>query len=641
MGEMQGARQRFERPVSCRFCRSRKLRCSREAPCSNCVSRGIDCELPVKNANIQSAAPSTELLERIRKLEELVANANSVHITSQTPDTPHSLLTHTTSPSTLSPDIDDDVAWLKSIYTAQDLSENAPSRKIAFRVCPIQQITHAQPYFNQIAHTSSTRFEPIRCIWLPQYEEAKVLLQKFLDDIDHVHHIVHSPSLPAILDEVYACLNKQSQVKPGSIVLLLGIFASSTHAWVHRDSVRRLFPSWQEANAQALSWVKAVEDVLDIFHRTSSVSIEGIQGISITTFTVLNMEGFSRRCKSLFNMAFMLARELGLHSLDQSKPMNSAQAEIGRRVWWFLVAADWFFSLCVRKMLLHLRLSQISHNMVDRSPLVMGLAGGPNHDVLMSIDTELQMLLNDIPPFFSMSVDDLTANYPLSHSRASKIVHQGYILHSLLYAQRCTLHIPYFTRGLSEPAYASSSQICLQSACLVIQTESKLGKSGISPTRYKFLGFLVPVFMASIVLVMYLCYHKTSSHHEGHRKELAEAIRILEEAKHESQTAAKFLESLTHVLSKHQVFPAPNQQLPNRAVTATSVQPYGELSLPMSTPSVLGGNEVIMPNEMYANSEDLSEYFNELAQSFEQGIDVANLNWNDMFSGIDSSMVWI
>lgn len=124
---MQGARQRFERPVSCRFCRSRKLRCSREAPCSNCVSRGIACELPVKNANIQAAGSSSrepELLERIRKLEELVANGNSAPNTYQTPDSPHSLRTHTR-PSTLSPDIehlDDDVAWLKSIYTTQDLS---------------------------------------------------------------------------------------------------------------------------------------------------------------------------------------------------------------------------------------------------------------------------------------------------------------------------------------------------------------------------------------------------------------------------------------------------------------------------------------------------------------------------------------
>ncbi|KAL5316076.1 hypothetical protein ACEPPN_016953 [Leptodophora sp. 'Broadleaf-Isolate-01'] len=401
---------RYERPVSCRFCRSRKLRCSRESPCTNCVSRAIVCELPVPAENYSSSSAAIrfathtviptptpnpnpnpnpksngappnisisqpELLERIRKLEALVAasqkspsngtlsDVNDIrqqHAT-QSPEssggahtgTPHTPQTHR-SRSTLSPEgegerLDDDVAWLKSIYTAQDHSgNNIPSNKIAFRVCPIQQITQAQPYIDPNVHVnlSSTPLEPpLRCVWLPQYAEAQILLQKFTDDIDHVHHVTHSPSLPAVLNEVYASLNQQSPVKPGNILLLLGIFASSTHTWVERDSIRGLFPTCQEANAQALLWVKAVEDVLDIFHRTSSVPLEGIQGISIAIFTVLNMEGFSLRCKSLFNMAFMLARELGLHSLDQpsnSKLANSARTEIGRRVWWHLVAADWF-----------------------------------------------------------------------------------------------------------------------------------------------------------------------------------------------------------------------------------------------------------------------------------------------------------
>ncbi|RAL68047.1 hypothetical protein DID88_008770 [Monilinia fructigena] len=548
-----------------------------------------------------------ELLERIRKLEEIVesqksqTNGNAVRYPQQSPESPESsgtpyTLRTNTSRSSLSPDIenlDNDVAFLKSIYTAQNLSDNTPSTKIAFSVCPIQQIPQAQPYINENAHLSPARFEPFRCVWLPQYAEAKVLLQKFIDDIDHVHHITHTPSLPAILEGVYFCLNQQGQIKPGSIILLLGIFASATHAWVQRDSVRELFPTWQEANAQALLWVKAVEDVLDIFHRTSSVPIEGIQGISITVFTVLNMEGFSLRCKSLFNMAFMLARELGLHFLDQpsnKKLTSSAQTEIGRRVWWFLVAADWSLPsrrfncgsqniyhchprhMLVKKplnindedvidgmrgteqplsqpttmsfQLLQLRLSEISHNMVDRSPLIMGLSGGLSHDVVMNIDTELQMLLNDTPPFFSMSVPELTANYQLDPSHASKIKRFG----------------------------SSKRQ------------------------------------------------------------------------KHESETAKRFLDSLTHVLRKHEVSPAskPAEQLPITPNTAfTGLQPYGDLPLPLSPSSLVGANDVILGNPMYANGEDVSTYFNELAQTFEQGTEVGNLDWNNMFSGIDSSMVWI
>jgi hypothetical protein len=140
--EIRGACLRSERPISCRFCRSRKLRCSKDATCSNCVSCGIVCQLPVENiirsTSTDEASSSTqpELLERIRKLEELLetqksyTNGNVVQYPKRLPESPESsstpyTLQTNTSRSTLSPEIEhlnDDVAWLKSIYTTYSLS---------------------------------------------------------------------------------------------------------------------------------------------------------------------------------------------------------------------------------------------------------------------------------------------------------------------------------------------------------------------------------------------------------------------------------------------------------------------------------------------------------------------------------------
>lgn len=195
-------------------------------------------------------------------------------------------------------------------------------------------MTEAQPYVKQNS-ILSTRCEPSRCIWLPQYAEAKILMEKFIQDLDHRHHVVHTPSLSFLVDEIYTCLSQQGQVKPGNMILLLSIFASCTHSWVRRDDERGLFSTSAEANSQSPLWVKAIEDVLDIAHRTTCVSIEGVQGIMIATFVLGNLEGFSRRCRSLYSMALLLARELGLHRLDHpsnADSANSAQAEIGRRV---------------------------------------------------------------------------------------------------------------------------------------------------------------------------------------------------------------------------------------------------------------------------------------------------------------------
>jgi len=310
-----------------------------------------------------------------------------------------------------------------------------------------------------------------------------------------------------------------------------------------------------------------------------------------------------------------------------------------------------------------IRLAEISRRFADRTPLIMAHADGPSYDVVMDIDTELQLLINDIPPFFSLSIADLIKTYPLDPSRAASIAHQGYMLYSLLYAQRCSLHFPYFSRGFVDSAYASSREICLQSARLVIQTELQLENSGFrTVTRYKFLGLLVAVFMASIVLLMDLCQNKSSPQQERQRGEIAGALRILEEARHESETAVKFLDSLMHILRKHKVSPskpAGHQPLkpgigsgqvstaPGGAVVynAATTQPYSDLAvvpLPLDSSSVLGSSESRILNvagDRFANGEDLSLYFNELAQSFEQGIDVGSFDWNNIFSGLDSSFI--
>ena len=310
-----------------------------------------------------------------------------------------------------------------------------------------------------------------------------------------------------------------------------------------------------------------------------------------------------------------------------------------------------------------IRLAEISRNIVDRTPPMLAHASGPSLDVVMDIDTELQLLINDIPPFFSMSKTDLSGIYQLDITEAAKFTHQGYILHFLVHAQRCKLHFPYFSRGFVDPAFACSRDICLQSARLVIRTQSRLESSGLYvATRFKLFGLLLGVFMASIVLLMDLCHNKFSPQQEERRREIAGAFQILEEVRHESETAAKFLDSLIHVLRKHKVSPPQNtgvqplqpgigfMQLPIAAgeVTAgnaSTIQRYGEptmVSTPMASSSVLGGNEasgINIPTDGFANGEDFPSYFNDFAQRFEQGVDVGSIDWNNIFSGLDSSFI--
>jgi hypothetical protein len=146
-----------QRPVSCKLCRIRKLRCSREVPCSNCKTRGAHCELESYAVPPSSAATSTtsepDLVERIRKLEQLVeqqqfqllsnsnrslsvetqptqpiplgnlsANKNIVSENFETDVVTHAQQTSQRICFAETEHLDKDVAWLESIYTGHDLT---------------------------------------------------------------------------------------------------------------------------------------------------------------------------------------------------------------------------------------------------------------------------------------------------------------------------------------------------------------------------------------------------------------------------------------------------------------------------------------------------------------------------------------
>lgn len=130
-----------QRPVSCQFCRTRKLRCSRDSPCSNCRSRNIPCELeqPVQVAAASGEDDRAELLERIRKLEAIVEQSTSSTTASTQSSSPGSSngpgipsrharaninsgdqqTRNISKPSPIE-QLDRDFAWLESLYDGTD-----------------------------------------------------------------------------------------------------------------------------------------------------------------------------------------------------------------------------------------------------------------------------------------------------------------------------------------------------------------------------------------------------------------------------------------------------------------------------------------------------------------------------------------
>lgn len=178
-------------------------------------------------------------------------------------------------------------------------------------------------------------------------------MDKYLNEIAYIHQVVHAPSLRRLVDGFYGVLARQNDVKLSDIALLLSVVAMATYSWTSRDRAG-LFEKVDDANTQAASWVTAALDVLDQSQRTTAGALEEVQALVILSFVVIDLEGTSRRVWELLATATTLARHLGLHRIDQPSncgplhttpspsPCNVVQAEVGRRVWWYLAALDWY-----------------------------------------------------------------------------------------------------------------------------------------------------------------------------------------------------------------------------------------------------------------------------------------------------------
>ncbi|KIW29281.1 uncharacterized protein PV07_05106 [Cladophialophora immunda] len=671
------------RPVSCHYCRSKKLRCSRQFPCDNCAVKGLTCQLydpargPPLGEETQQEIPSALIRfssgnsSRMRwSAKEGLSATNNVQLASWTKENT------TPAPNLQSDTAADDVKLLESGMMDQSSAALFCPDKIVCRTCPVRQITRTTSYTYLDPPTPSYTVEPVKCVWLPRREEAKVFVDKYLRDITYIHHVVHAPSLRKLADGIYHELDQRQPIQPGRVALLLSIVASATFIWTTQDD-HNLYRSVDDARNQSASWVIATLDMLDHSRRTTNGSIEDVQALILVSFLVCNMEGTSLRYFELVSRAITTARQLYLHRIDHPSrrpQIDSIQAEVGRRVWWYLAALDWILSrfpgphegICTvqpRQMMVNKPRNIPDEHVVEGLPLVGLHITQPTSmsyflqrvrlgelcyqasnqsstdnweiatsDEIMEVDAQFEKFISDFPPFFNLEDDGDST----SADRASKdpaIIVQAYILTGMVQARRCKLHLPSLSRSPAEPRLARSRQICLDAARTIIAAERRLEKETAIPfalSRFRFGGTLYCLFLAIVTLLLDVCLNKAAAvdHEDRRRSELAQAFQILEEAQSQTAIATTLLESLQRLVHKYKVsLPAVGQDVSiNRPVMPPADMPYG-----------LGtGRSNTVPDPDVSNPE--FPFFDEVWQTFEGGMQLDELDLESIFADINSFM---
>lgn len=328
-------------PVSCEFCRSKKLKCDRQTPCSNCATRGLSChgqstpQPRISQPRLDGDGAS--VLARLKRLEDIVLGP-SAHGNPTIAELKQSPQLACLSPAS---EYEEAVHTLEESGTTKENWLSPATDDIEFRTLPGREIAHTNGTFPGHPTNFSHLPPSLKPVLLPTKDEASTLMEFYFDYIGGLQHVLDVSSVRRIKETLYSNLEQGLPVAHGHAALLLTIFACST-ALCSGESSPLYSPA--VASQVTIAWVRAALEVLDFSRRTTEGSLEDIQGSILMTFLLYHFEGFSARARRLFAVAVVTAREIGLHKLDalaSSRHGDPAENEVKRRVWWHLVATDW------------------------------------------------------------------------------------------------------------------------------------------------------------------------------------------------------------------------------------------------------------------------------------------------------------
>ncbi|KUJ10115.1 uncharacterized protein LY89DRAFT_597337 [Mollisia scopiformis] len=602
-------------PVSCRSCRSKKLKCNRVQPCSNCTARGIACHFlvaPQPQSDITSTPRSNEeLLRRIEQLESRVLRQTD----STEPAAGDNLASrqHPLNPISESVIVandhqkrDRDSRVIENIGTRDDSLLPRLSNRVAFRITDTHHISEIESDL-QDQFSASNYYGGLNSniVTFPTFRVASLLIQNYEANVDFLCHILHIPTVKSLAKTFYLQLSQNESVLPGQAALLLSTFAIS--AYFYQPFERSEVATTKEDGIRlSKSLIKGALDVLDHSRRNTSGTLEDVQAYILMSFVTYHLDGFSARGRILFAAALSIARELRLHQLDadETTPAESETSirvlidrEVKRRVFWQIASTDWLLSFisgpqegmyfihpnhinvrlpknCADEdvdlsedtiaingpqptsmsfFLERLRLANLCREMTDTVPLETSKLIQMPYEQIIALDQKLQDFLSNLPFFFKFDSESRRRSKPFE-AVYPKITVSRYCITSEAHSRRCKLHQRFLLRQSVDPRYAYSRQACLESARAAVSGFLYLREHECTYASSEFMGIMLHfTHLALVVMAMDLCFNKGQPDEAEIKSELKIALQMFEEARNSSALLSRFWCSLNEVLRKHNV----------------------------------------------------------------------------------------
>lgn len=347
-------------PVSCGFCRSKKLKCDRQQPCSNCAARNLVCDgqsqSSSRNAQATADNDNVAILARLKRLEDIVLSqaeqsgplTGSICAPSVVQSGVSAFPLDYISPTS---EYKNAVCNLEEIGIREDPRIFPAHTGLELRISPTHQLSAGLDTPASFANEATPEELESKRFFLPPREEADLLLDYYVAYVNNLQHFLYVPAVRNIIDSLYTKLHHGVPVGRNHVALAVSIFASSAAlcALPLGDFQQTLFQGSDPAQASIL-WINTALELLEQSRITTSGSFEDVQASIVLGFLMYHLEGWSARSRSLLTGAVAIARSLSLHKIDMHAEITSAaldhatliENEIKRRVWWSLVSIDWY-----------------------------------------------------------------------------------------------------------------------------------------------------------------------------------------------------------------------------------------------------------------------------------------------------------
>lgn len=150
------------------------------------------------------------------------------------------------------------------------------------------------------------------------------------------------------MEQIYQSIFEGEEPSMTNLLLLFSIFASAAIAWTPQ-LLEKLNSTQAEAKAAFTAYSRLAMSILDN-HRPVAPSTTALAAIGNLIHLLINVNGFHVKVHSLRFRCLLMARAMKIHCLDtvkareerRLKGCNMIEIEVQRRIWWNMVASDWW-----------------------------------------------------------------------------------------------------------------------------------------------------------------------------------------------------------------------------------------------------------------------------------------------------------